>query len=184
MRDLYQAFAEAKRLNKKRGFTLIELLVVIAIIAILAAIAIPQFAKYRVKAYNAAAESDLRQIRTTLEALYADYYTYGTDDVTDATGTFSIATTVNSGNTSSTTTYATIGLSTGVIADLKLEDQHYTVATGHKAGNRVFCGDSDASRIYYKEVASSDLPIDAGDVNAPNSNYGQNDCQTDYPNPL
>jgi type IV pilus assembly protein PilA len=67
-----------ERLDKK-GFTLIELLVVIAIIAILAAIAIPQFAAYRVRSYNASAESDLRNFKTAMEAYYADYSQYDTN---------------------------------------------------------------------------------------------------------
>ena len=57
----------------KKGFTLIELLIVVAIIAILAAIAIPQFAAYRKRGYNASANSDLRNLRTTEEAMYADF---------------------------------------------------------------------------------------------------------------
>ncbi len=64
-----------RKLNKK-GFTLIELMIVIAIIGILAAIAIPQFAAYRQKSYNSAAQSDLRNVKTNLEAFYADYQAY------------------------------------------------------------------------------------------------------------
>ena len=64
-----------RKLNKK-GFTLIELMIVIAIIGILAAIAIPQFAAYRAKSYNSAAQSDLRNVLTVLEAYYADYQKY------------------------------------------------------------------------------------------------------------
>ena len=64
-----------RALNKK-GFTLIELMIVIAIIGILAAIAIPQFAAYRRKSYNAAAISDLRTAKTTLEAYYAEIQNY------------------------------------------------------------------------------------------------------------
>ncbi len=60
----------------KKGFTLIELLIVVAIIAILAAIAIPQFGAYRVKAYNSTAEADLRNLKTGLEAFYADAQQY------------------------------------------------------------------------------------------------------------
>ena len=64
-----------EKLNQK-GFTLIELMIVIAIIGILAAIAIPQFASYRRKAYNSAALSDLKTVKTTLEAYYADNQFY------------------------------------------------------------------------------------------------------------
>jgi prepilin-type N-terminal cleavage/methylation domain-containing protein len=54
------------------GFTLIELLIVVAIIGILAAVAIPQFGSYRVKAFNAAAVSDLRSFKTSMEAYFYD----------------------------------------------------------------------------------------------------------------
>lgn len=65
-----------KRLKGKKGFTLIELLIVVAIIAILAAIAIPQFSEYRKKAYNSAGQADLRNLKTALEAFYADEQQY------------------------------------------------------------------------------------------------------------
>jgi type IV pilus assembly protein PilA len=63
--------------KNQKGFTLIELLIVVAIIAILAAIAIPQFSSYRVKAYNSAANSDLRNLKTAMEAAMVDKQTYG-----------------------------------------------------------------------------------------------------------
>ncbi len=66
-----------KNKKNKKGFTLIELLIVVAIIAILAAIAIPQFAQYRIKGYNAAASSDIRNAKTAEEALFADFQAYG-----------------------------------------------------------------------------------------------------------
>jgi type IV pilus assembly protein PilA len=65
-------------LRKRKGFTLIELLIVVAIIGILAAIAIPQFSAYRAKANNTAATSDLRNLKTQLEAYYADFQKYPT----------------------------------------------------------------------------------------------------------
>ena len=62
--------------KNKKGFTLIELLIVVAIIGILAAIAIPQFSAYRAKAYNSAAQSDLKNLKTALESFFADNQKY------------------------------------------------------------------------------------------------------------
>ena len=62
--------------TNKKGFTLIELMIVIAIIGILAAIAIPQFAKYRRKAYNSAALSDLKNFQTEMASQFADNQEY------------------------------------------------------------------------------------------------------------
>ena len=65
-----------QKMRSKKGFTLIELLIVVAIIGILAAIAIPQFAAYRARGYNSAATSDLKNIKTNLEAYFTDNQKY------------------------------------------------------------------------------------------------------------
>ena len=69
-------FSWLRKHRNQKGFTLIELMIVIAIIGILAAIAIPQFASYRAKSFNTASVSDIRNIRTDLEAYYAEWQAY------------------------------------------------------------------------------------------------------------
>ncbi len=64
------------KLRNRKGFTLIELLIVVAIIGILAAVAIPQFAAYRMRGYNSAATSDLRNFKTQMESAFADNQSY------------------------------------------------------------------------------------------------------------
>ena len=51
-------------------------MIVIAIIGILAAIAIPQFAAYRLRSYNSAAQADLRNAATAQEAYFIDEDVY------------------------------------------------------------------------------------------------------------
>ena len=65
-----------KMKKDNKGFTLVELMIVVAIIGILAAIAIPQFQAYRAKSFNAAAESDLKNFKTAMEAALADQQAY------------------------------------------------------------------------------------------------------------
>jgi len=102
--------------KKEQGFTLIELMIVVAIIGILAAIAIPQFSAYRAKAFNAAAESDLRNVMTAEEAYFASNQTYTTSQT-------------RLGNTTSQNVTLTIGSATAT---------NYTGTARHASGNKTY----------------------------------------------
>jgi type IV pilus assembly protein PilA len=141
--------------KNKKGFTLIELLIVVAIIAILAAIAIPQFANYRIKGYNAAASSDIRNAKTAEEALFADFQAYGSTAANAVVSTSSVPiTTTDSSGTART---INTGLSTNVSlqaftnAAAGAAGANYLVFTKHLQGNRTFAADSEYNTIQWAE---------------------------------
>jgi len=118
--------------RKQSGFTLIELMIVIAIIGILASIAIPQFSSMRVKAFNAAALSDLKMGKMILENFYDDYFTYP-DTHALFTGTGII--TLNQGGDS-----ISFQVSKGIslLYNKGAIGSGHCMVTKHKLGNRIY----------------------------------------------
>ena len=164
--------------NNQKGFTLIELMIVVAIIGILAAIAIPQFAAYRMRAFNSAAVSDVNNIQKSEATLFADWQCFGAtvDAVLPGAGAFGgailTATPANANIISGTGGGAPRGMQIGVsngVRIIAITDNNwrtFTVTGKHDNGNFGYGADADVTLLYQNmdtvALYGPQIPLAAG----------------------
>lgn len=185
------------RQSFNRGFTLIELLLVITIIGILAAIAIPMFSAYRIRGYNSAALTDIKNLATSEAIFFSDWAMFGgTEEAANLAA--AVGGNPNAGNLVSFPPAAAgnifmisgtdpgtgvvralqVGISNGnyMLAGASNNNNNYTCVAKHINGDTVYGMDSDDEHTFVNTAAHGvGVPLNVATMPAPTSgmnNFG------------
>ena len=154
-------------MGNEKGFTLIEIMIAVVVIGLLTSIAIPTFNAYRVKAYNANATSDVRNLHTHQSMFKNDHGIYAPIAVSDkgSTGLISVNVTMPSGGTE-LFELRNLSADTQLIAKTDANKINVILGCRHQAGNKIVAIDPNNPAI--KEKASS-TTLTAADLPTPTS---------------
>jgi len=153
-------------MRNEKGFTLIEVLIVVAIIGVLAAIAIPAYQKYRIKAYDAAAASDLHTVAVHENAFFDEYNQFVGFTPADRSASGVLTKTITLANGSSAV-FQVNGITPKVeiVANVDAKAQACTLGAHHDAGRKKFAMELEQNNaLMYqpfpasKTLTNADIP--------------------------
>jgi prepilin-type N-terminal cleavage/methylation domain-containing protein len=124
-------------MNRRKGFTFVELLVVMLLIGALSSMAVPRFRQYKARAYIAAMQSDLGNLKIAQEEYWTEHQKYATD-------TTSLEVRISANVAIAITSRDIIGGYTAVATHSNVPGQQCQTAIGRDASSResgaVACG--------------------------------------------
>ena len=142
--------------NLIKGFTLIELLVVLVIVSLLTVLSYRYYGPVKIRAYNVVALIDMRNIRTAMEAEYADYLRYPSSIVKkNKKHDWLSSKDILKGDVIDFVTSKNIY----VYYKANSAGSIYLCAVKHLQGNRVYLSGSKVSKTYYMENSLTDIEI-------------------------
>ncbi len=115
-------------MQQNSGFTLVELLIVIVIIGVIAGIAVPRFASTKERAFDAAAQADIRTMMTAQEANFFGEQNY-------------VASTVAAGGTADFDgdDVSDYSASAGVALESTAYTDGYQITASHESSSTTWC---------------------------------------------
>lgn len=153
---------------KMKGFTIIELLVVLGIIGLLASIAMPSYQRYRVKANNVAAISELQLLMLIQSSFYADNAVYADYTIADRdnNGNINKIITVNG----STYSFSALGLNPSVSSIVKSDGggQASIIAVRSIGGDVIIATEIEQASSFRKKLSAA--PLTDSDIPASTKN--------------
>jgi len=144
------------------------------LIGILAAIAIPQFAAYRIRGFNASAQSDLRNLATAEAGFFADFQAFGNTAAaagaaagpgailagpgTDLAGANPIGITATV-NLVPRWLQVPAGNLVDIVAGTDALDASFVAVTKHLNGDTWFAADGDTTAIFFAQDAATGVAV-------------------------
>lgn len=119
------------------GFTLIELLIVVVIIGVLAAIAIPQFTSTKERAFDAAAQSDIRNMMTAQES-----YFFANQEYVGSTVEAGKSADLDEDGTADFQASKNVALTVTIYED---DNDGYRITAKHESSQQTWCVNSSAA---------------------------------------